>query len=276
MSERRTSQYPLGTGREEFERLHFQHRLWSDAAHGLWRRAGISPGWRVLDIGAGPGAASLDLAALVTHAGHVLAIDQSSSFVDYIREEAEARDLGQLHARVADAHDLDALEGVERSSFDLAYARWLFCFVARPDRLIHGLRSFLKPGAVICVHDYFNYITMTPAPRRSSYTRVVEATAKSWRDQGGDPDIVGRLPALLHDEAFVVEHLQVHQRIARPGDTMWHWAATWWKSYMPKLLEWGYIEDSLASEFKADLASMSRERDFLVLPPVYELMARKK
>jgi hypothetical protein len=51
------SSYLLGTHTEELDRLRFQHELWLPAARAAWQRAGLAPGMRVLDVGAGQGAA---------------------------------------------------------------------------------------------------------------------------------------------------------------------------------------------------------------------------
>ena len=56
------SSYLLGTHTEELERLRFQHELWLPAARAAWQRAGLGAGMRVLDVGAGPGFAAMDLA----------------------------------------------------------------------------------------------------------------------------------------------------------------------------------------------------------------------
>jgi SAM-dependent methyltransferase len=276
MTTQAASRYPLGTSAEELERLHFQHRLWSDAAHALWRLAGIRPGARVLDVGAGPGAAARDLAELVTSSGRVLAIDESPSFVSHVEREARERGLTQLAAVQGDVQNLAAVPRAEPASFDLAYARWVLCFTPRPEEVVRGVAALLKPGGVFCVHDYFNYVTMTTAPRRATHTRVIEATARSWRESGGDPDVAGRLPRAFAESGLVLEHLAIHQRVARPGDTMWHWARTWWRSYAPKLVGMGLITEDDHRAFEADLDAMTRENDFLVLPPVYELMGRKR
>jgi SAM-dependent methyltransferase len=270
------SRYPLGTDSGELERLHLQHRLWSDAAHALWARAQIAPGAHVLDIGAGPGAAAFDLAALTTSTGRVVAVDESEHFVRHIQEQARARRMAHVAAIVADVQKLLEANALAPASFDLAYARWVLCFTARPRDVVHGVASLLKPGASFAIHDYFNYEIMTTAPRRASYTRVVGATARSWRDSGGDPDVVARLPRLLDEAGFELVHLASHSRIARPGDTMWHWAATWWRSYAPKLAAKGYVTTADVEELESDVASMTRDSDFLVMPPVFEILARKR
>jgi len=57
--------YVLGTHDAEVVRPGLQHRVWRESTLAAWRRAGIRPGWRVVDVGAGPGYATWDLAELV-------------------------------------------------------------------------------------------------------------------------------------------------------------------------------------------------------------------
>jgi SAM-dependent methyltransferase len=270
------SDYVLGTDAVELERLHLQNQLWSDAAHALWRLARIGPRSQVLDLGCGPGAASLDLAQLVTSSGKVVAVDESPAFVAHVERAAKERALPQLVAKKWDVQDIGALPGVTRASFDAAYARWVLCFTPNPAAVVAGAAQLLRPGGAFLVHDYFNYEFMTAAPRRASYDRMVRTTARSWRDAGADPDVVGRLPRILDEAGFELVHLTVHQRLARPGDTMWHWATSWWRSYGPKLVARGAISPDELAEFERDEAAMTRNHDFLVLPPVFEVMARRR
>src|SRR6185436_11078143 len=86
-----TEDYVLGTGSDEAVRLGLQHRLWSAATHILWERAGIQPGQTVLDIGSGPGHASLDLAQIVGPAGRVIAVDESATFLKQLHDQAQSR-----------------------------------------------------------------------------------------------------------------------------------------------------------------------------------------
>jgi ubiquinone/menaquinone biosynthesis C-methylase UbiE len=267
-------EYVLGTGNDELQRLGLQHRLWSDAAHAAWKRAELGPGQRVLDVGAGPGYATFDLAQIVQSQGRVHALDESRAFIDHLRAQAVARGLTQIESAVADVQQLDQVLGPQRD-FDLAYARWVLCFVARPESVVGGVARALRPGGRFVVHDYFNYEAMTCAPRRESYAKVVAATGRAWRARGGDPDVVGRLPRMLRDHGLVVEHLAQHQRLARPGESMWHWVASWWRNFVPKLVQLGEISEADARRFFEDFDGMQPETDFTVLPNVYEVVARK-
>lgn len=267
-------EYVLGTGNDELERLGLQNRLWADATHALWKVAGIGPGQRVLDIGCGPGYAAFDLANFVQGKGRVVGIDESAAFTGFVTAQAKARGLPQVTARIGDAQDLAAsLTG--EAPFDLAYARWVLCFVPHPDRVVQGAAEALRKGGRFVVQDYFNYTAMTMGPRRASYAKVVEATARSWRAHGGDPDVVARLPRLLRDAGMKVIHLAQQQRVARPGESMWNWVDSWWTTYVPKLVTMGELTQQDAAAFFADWRTMDAEVDFAVLPTVWEVVAEK-
>lgn len=268
-------EYVLGTGADELERLGLQHRLWSDAAHDAWKRARIAPGARVLDVGCGPGYASFDLAQLVQSHGAVVAVDESAGFVAHVREQAAARRLPQLDARTGDVQELDGVLRGE-APFDLAYARWVLCFTPKPEAVVAGVARSLAAGGRFVLHDYFNYEAMTAAPRRESFARVVAATARSWRGRGGDPDVMGRAPQLLKAHGLEIESLQPLQRVARPGDSMWSWIDSWWRIYTPKLVAMGELSAADERRFHAEFAAMTRDDDFVMLPTVIEILARKR
>ncbi len=268
-------EYVLGTGDDELMRLGLQHRLWSDAAVQAWQWAGIRPGQRVLDVGCGPGYAAFDLAQLVTTAGAVVGVDESAAFVAHANEQARARALPQLRCRTGDVQQLEPVLAGE-TPFDLAYARWVLCFVRDPAAVVRGVAASLRPGAHFVVQDYFNYGAMTTAPRRESHDRAVAATMHAWREQGGDPDVVARVPALLEANGMRVVHLQGHQRLARGGDAMFTWPELWWRTFAPKLVQKGLLAAADCEQLLADLAAIrASDTDFLVCPTVYELIARK-
>ena len=269
-------EYVLGTGNDELTRLALQNRLWSDAAHAAWKLAGIAPGQRVLDVGCGPGHAAYDLAQIVTNTGAVIGIDESAAFVTYVREQAQARGLPQLTAQTADAQHFTA-EQVGREPFHLAYARWVLCFVKDPAAVVRNVAAVLQPGGSFVVHDYFNYGSMTMAPRRRSHDLAVAATMRSWRERGGDPDVGARLPRLFADNGLRLVHLTVHARVARGQDSMFAWPDTWWRTFAPKLVGMGMLAQSDCDELIADLTrARTSSSDFVQCPPVYELIGRKE
>jgi ubiquinone/menaquinone biosynthesis C-methylase UbiE len=268
-------EYVLGTGADELARLGLQHRLWSDAAHSLWRRAQIRLGQRVLDVGCGPGFAALDMAQMVGVTGAVVGVDESAPYISHLTSQAQSRSLPHCRGAVGDVQHLGDALGAERP-FDLAYARWVMCFVPDPESVVAGVSRALRPGGRFCVQDYFNYGMMSMAPKRPSHDKAVAATIKSWQARGGDTDIMGRLPRLLAKHRMRVVHLDVHLRIARSGDTMFHWPDVWWRIYAPKLVQMGYLAQADQDELFRDLDEIAAsDTDFILCPPVFEIIAEK-
>ena len=270
-------EYVLGTNPVELQRLGFQHRLWSQAAHALWTGAKVGPGQAVLDLGCGPGFASLDLAQIVGPTGRVVGIDESEPYIAFANDQARHRHLKQATFAVADAAQLHTLDGLEPDTFDLAYIRWVLCFVPDPAAVVASVARHLKPGGRLCIQDYFRYETMCVAPRSEAFERIIAAIAKSWRDHGGDPDIMGRLPRLALDAGLTIEHLdRVDVPPARPGSTMWNWPDTFWKVFLPRLEQLGYITETDHSAFLETWRTRSADpAAYMHLPPMYELIARK-
>lgn len=269
-------EYILGTDPEELARLGLQHRLWSAQAHFLWLRAGIGPGSRVLDIGCGPGHAAFDIAQLVTPDGLVVGIDESPSYVDHFNEHARRRAVEHAQAHVADVQRLDQHPALSQGGFDAAYARWVFCFLPEPDAAVAAAARLLVPGGRLAVQDYFNYHTMTLAPRRPEFTAASHAAAEAFRSRGGDPDIMGRLPAMARAAGLRIDHIEVLQRIARPHEPLWQWPDTFWKLFVPRLTHAGFLTQAQHDAFFEAWQEASNDPDtYIFLPSVIEIIATK-
>lgn len=274
---KKSSEYVLGTGSDEYARLGLQHRLWSAAAHNLWERARVQPGLTVLDLGCGPGHAALDLSQIVGATGRVIAVDESAAFLKQLHDQAVARKAHNIERFLGDVQDLRAVLPEEVGQIDIAYARWVLCFLDRPESVIEGLAPLMRQGGRIAIQDYFNYERcLTLAPRREAFTKVINAVAASWRARGGDTDVMGRLPGMLLRHGFKVTDLNVVQRVARPTDTMWNWPNTFWQNFVPKLVETGFLSAEDQAAFHECWAQASADpASFIQLPPVFELIAEK-
>lgn len=280
-----SNEYVLGTNSAELDRLALQHRLWSDAAHELWRRAGVRPGMSVLDVGCGPGFAAFDLAQITGPVGRVIGVDQSGNYLEYMQAQAAARRLANVRAYAGDVTALGSITGLSqeaesilpRPGFDLAYSRWVLCFVSDPAAVVKGVWSMLKPGGRWAIQDYFNYEAMCTAPRSEAFAKGVRATGASWRKRGGDPDVMGKIPGLLVEAGFQIEHLGVNQRLARPGSSMWAWPETFWTNFLPVLVEMGLLTEADRKSWLDEWSELSlNPAAYVVLPAVYDIVAVRK
>jgi len=275
MSTQTEREYVLGTDALELERLGVQHRLWVDTANVLWREAGIGPGSRVLDVGCGPGYASLDLAQLVGHTGRVFGVDLSARFIGEAQRRAETIGLKQAAFRVGELSELT--EAVGDEVFDVAYARWVLCFAPDTQRVVEQIAKHVKPGGRLIVQDYFNYRAFTAGPHDERFEPFRTAVIQSWIDAGGNPDVVGILPKVVLDLGFEIETMRVQQRVARPGTQMWAWPDTWIRSFAPRLVTSGHMTDAELSDLMALWDEMSADPSrFLVPPPVWDFVAVKR
>lgn len=271
-------EYVLGTDEIEMARLGLQHRLWADAAETLWRRANLTPGSRVLDIGCGPGFAAMDMADLTGPRGRVVGVDESPAFVAQFARQAAGHATPWASAHAGDVHELDRIvrQAGEEQPFDFAYCRWVLCFVKDPGKVLRAAARLLRPGARFCIQDYFCYASMSLAPKDPAFNAVIDQVDKSWRDRGGDPDIVGRLPGLLAEAGFRVTHLECLHRVARPNDFMWTWPTIFWESVLPRLVASGHITPAMRVAFEQAWTRVTNDPSrFCLLPPVFDLIAER-
>lgn len=274
------AEYVLGTNQAEMQRLGFQHRLWSAPAQRLWQRAGLRQGVSVLDAGCGPGFASLEMAQLVTHTGRVVGVDESAPYVGFASAQAQSRVLPQASFFKGDVAQIDRVlgaQGIEPGSFDIVYMRWVMCFVPDPAAVLKAVWRMLRPGGRMCVQDYFAYDSMCASPTSDIFKTIIDAVDRSWRDRGGDPDIMGRLPAMAHALDMRLDHIaRVEIGTARPGLPMWDWPDSFWGVFLPRLEELGYITAAQHRAFMEQWAQLSANpAAFMHLPPVYEMIATK-
>jgi SAM-dependent methyltransferase len=266
-------EYLLGTDLDELRRLGFQHQVWIREAADAWERAGFGPGDHILDLGCGPGYATLDLARLVGASGRVTGVDVSARFVENLRARADAAGLANVEALVRDAGELDLPEG----GFDGAWARWVLCFLRDPAAAVASVARALRPGARFVVQDYSNYPALQLAPEDPAFHTVIGAVVRSWRDGGGDPCISARLPAMMEEEGLRVVSITPVARVGRPGSALWAWPRTFFDNYLPVLVANGYLAEDERVAFEALWARRSREAGaWFASPPMTLVVGERR
>jgi SAM-dependent methyltransferase len=264
--------YLLGTHDEEIWRLGLQHRVWRPTVLECWRKAGITVGKRVLDVGAGPGYGTLDLAEIVGSAGEVVALERSSKFVQAIERACRTRSINNVRV-----HEFDLMTNeIPSSEFDFAWCRWVICFVSNPALAIKKIAGALRKGGVAIFHDYAHYTTWRLLPPGPVMEQFKKHVIESWRASDGEPDIAIQLPPLLTQNGFVVRSATPHVFCIRPNDYMWQWPATFIDSYPARLRELGLADEAFDDALQAELAEAEKTPNSLMLTPlVLEIVAEK-
>ena len=265
-------EYVLGTADDEIQRLKLQHVVWRPEATAAWQAAKFRRGQTLLDVGCGPGHATMDLADIVGPNGQVIAIDQSQRFLDYLAQTNRARRIENV--RVIN-HDLATYDfaGIEA---DGAWLRWVLAFVPHLQRVVERLARAIKPGGRIAIHEYYEYETWRFIPRSEDHERFVTAVVDSWRARGGEPNVGAALPALLESNGFELERVRTITDVLSPDSQRWSWPISFVATATERMVELGYLtsEEAAATRRHMDFATRSGAR--MVTPGLAEIIARKR
>jgi len=122
-------------------------RSWlTEATNAMIEMAGIQAGMRVLDVAAGAGDQTLDIAKRVGPGGRVLATDLSPAILAFCRENARGAGHDNVETLAADGETL----AVEQSHFDAAICRLGLMFFPDPEKGLRAILAALKPGGRFC------------------------------------------------------------------------------------------------------------------------------
>ncbi|HQR43070.1 MAG TPA: methyltransferase domain-containing protein [Gemmatales bacterium] len=272
MSQQDERDYVLGTHQAEVERLGIQHRVWRPMVLDCWRQAGITTGSKVLDVGAGPGYATVDLAEIVGPTGEVWALERSQRFLQSARQTCEHRQLHQVHYHEADL----MVDPLPVQGMDATWCRWVACFVSSPKILIEKLAGALRPGGVAIFHEYVDYGTWQLLPPRPLQTEFVRQVMASWRQNGGEPDIARQLPTLLIDCGLRVIQTTPRVFCVKPDNYLWQWPASFMETGLTRLVELKLVaaEQAVATRQEFHEAE-ANPATLMVTPVVLEIVAVK-
>ena len=124
--------------------------------------------------------------------------------------------------------------------------------------------------------DYFNYQAFTMGPRNSALDRALQAVVESWRSHGGDLDIMLHVPEMMRRCGLEVRDIRPIVRVARPGSALWHWPITFFRNFLPTLVDGGFLSADEKLEFEAEWEKRSKNTtNFLVTPPMLDVIGVK-
>jgi SAM-dependent methyltransferase len=263
--------YVLGTDAEEIERLGLQHRVWRPQMLDGFARAGFAPGMTVIDLGCGPGYASVDLAELVGPEGRVLGFERSRRFLESLEARAAERGLANIRVKERDV----SAEELGAAVADGAWCRWVLSFVADPARTVAHVARALKPGGVALFHEYADYGAWRTLPPSADIDRFRDLVTRSWRNSGGEPDAALQLPTWLAAAGMEVVEARPMIDIVGRDDFAWQWPRAFIGVNAHRLHALGYIEAAEADRLAGAIDALP-EGTLMMTPVVAEVIARKR
>ena len=122
-------------------------RQWlRDPTDAMLEMAAIKPGARVLDVAAGAGDQTLDIAKRVGPSGYVLATDLSPAILEFTKANSLRAGYGNVETLAVDGENLKVAE----AAFDAAICRLGLMFFPDPGKGLREIFRALKPGGTAC------------------------------------------------------------------------------------------------------------------------------
>jgi ubiquinone/menaquinone biosynthesis C-methylase UbiE len=161
-------------------------------ARGLVDRMELEPGERVLDIGAGRGAATFPAAAAVGPGGRVDTLDLAPGMVSRLKDDA--RSVRQVHVGVGDATD----PRPPAPPYDAIISSLVLFFLPDPVQALARWRALLRPGGRVGVSTFQPWAGLW----QRLFDLHLEFSEDSWEP---DPRFATdeRVAALLRSAGFV-------------------------------------------------------------------------
>lgn len=183
-----TRAYALGNSESEFRRLEAQGALLRDLTEDTLRRAGITPGMRVLDVGCGVGDVSLLAAELVGPSGTVFGVDRSAEAVDTARRRTAAYGLNTRIRFVA--ADIDVFSPDEQ--FDAVIGRLILLYMPEPAATLRRLCSYLRPGGIVAFQEMVMPLARS-CPDGALYRQCADWITATFERAGVETDMGSKL-----------------------------------------------------------------------------------
>jgi SAM-dependent methyltransferase len=141
------STYVLGSDERERKRLAHQSSALAGITERFLLAAGLEPGMRVLDLGAGLGDVAAIAAAIVGPGGEVVGVERDPAMI-----EAATRRLGdELPVRLVRG-DLTELE-LDEPPFDAAIGRFILMHLPDPAATLGAAARHLRPGGLLAFQE---------------------------------------------------------------------------------------------------------------------------
>ncbi|MFB9359735.1 class I SAM-dependent methyltransferase [Actinoplanes nipponensis] len=166
--------------------------LFRPYAEDLAGRLAVRPADRLLELAAGTGIATAEVARAVSPGARIVATDLQQAMLDMAARRVRA---GQVRFRTADAQELPFGDG----SFDALFCQFGVMFLPDKDRAYRGMRRVLAGGGTL-IFSVWDRIETSPI-----VAAVADALARRFPDD--PPRFMSRVPHGYHDPAAIREDL---------------------------------------------------------------------
>jgi len=233
--------YVLGHDERERRRLALQASILNPFTEQLLRRAGVSSGMRVLDLGCGVGEVSMIAARLVGRYGKVVGIDIDEGALDVARQNSQQNGLSNVEYARSDCQSYRPTK-----LFDAVTGRFILVHTPNPLSLVQTSHSLLKPGGVAIFQDLDFSVIHTAFPE-SPLREAVFAMYRDFFHKAGLPKNAGtQIFHLFIEAGFSFPDCRAEYPIDGGADSpFYEWTAETLRSMLPRIKALGLSCDSI-------------------------------
>ena len=205
----------------------------------------------------------------------VTAVEISSKFAQEVKDQANVRGLKNISVHIVDLMHEDIPLATAGAEFDAAWCRWVCMFVPDVGALVRRVHNALRAGGVAVFHEYVHYETYGLQPPTPGIDSFTQAAMKSFSARGGNANIAGTLLKELRLQGFEIMSIKPIARAAHPHEPLWQWPAGFIRTYVPRLVELGQVDNAFAANVLEELARAEQDPQSIMLTPtVLEIIAR--
>jgi SAM-dependent methyltransferase len=268
------SEYVLGHGADELDRLLAQGRFFGDLTDHVLRLAGIAPGMRVLDAGCGIGDVTFLAAQLVRLQGTVIGVDLSPVAIETAKHRAATAGLTQVRFLTGNLSDLSLDDQV-----DALIGRLVLQYLPDPAAVVRHLLTCVKPGGVVAFQEGLLEDKPNSSPTCQLYEQVAQWIIETLTRIGTDPSVGRRLPAIFQEAGLPVPQAIVHARAeSGPDAAIYPYVEQFIRALLPLMERTGVATaeevslETLANRLRAEAAALNAT---LMSPSLIGAWARK-
>lgn len=207
----------------------------------------LTPGTTLLDVGAGPGTITVDLASRVAS---VTATEVGEAELALSRDLAAERGVTNVRFEVQDVHALE----IPDDSYDVVHAHQVLQHVADPVRALREMRRVTRPGGLVAVRDsdYHGFTWFPALPELDEWMGLYQDAARA---NGGEPDAGRRLLSWAREAGFEeVTATSSTWCFADDTDRQW-WGGMWADRILESAMAAQLLDEGRAT--RADLERIS-------------------
>jgi ubiquinone/menaquinone biosynthesis C-methylase UbiE len=249
--------YVMGATEHERRRLLLQSSILNPLTEDFLKKAGISVGMRVLDLGCGIGDVSLIVARLVGPHGSVTGLDRDGAALEAARARADEEDLSQVTFEQTAFEDYHS-----EYLYDAIVGRHVLIHTPDPLGWIQKSTSLLCPGGIAAFQEYDLSYFPRAKPELPLFHELSEYLVTLFRRVAAYADTGKRLYHWMHRVGLSPTYCQASCLMSGGRDSpFYEWLAETLRSVTPHLEQLGIVSaadldvDTLADRLQAEAVS---------------------